>query len=76
MLAVPPETYLGRRLGHLALGVALLVGVLVGVLPARSEAAGAIVDPPGCRALSLAKNDDGSSGEEPLGFTLDFYGVE
>lgn len=74
--AVSPETYLVRRLGYLALGVALLAGVLVGALPAPSEAAGAIVNPPGCRALSLLKTDDGSSGEEPIGFTLDFYGVE
>jgi len=76
VLAVPPDTDFVRRLGNLVLGVALLVGVLVGVLPARSEAAGAIVNPPGCRALSLPKNDDGSSGEEPIGFTMDFYGTE
>lgn len=50
--------------------VAILLASL-GTLPTRASA-GAVVD--GFTASALAKNDDGSSGAVPLGFTVNFFG--
>lgn len=38
-------------------------------------AQGAVVDDPGCRAVELPSNDDGSAPPAPIGFSIDFFGA-
>ena len=65
----------------------LLSGMLAAVLAlgglavapasgAQALDAGAVIDDPACTATALPANDDGSSGEIELPFTVNFYGTE
>ncbi|MFL5935670.1 MAG: nidogen-like domain-containing protein [Gaiellaceae bacterium] len=48
--------------------------VIVSVTPTPVSGASAVVDDPGCRAVDLPRNDDGSSAAVPLPFAANFYG--
>ncbi len=41
----------------------------------ESFAVGAVVNDPGCRARTLARNDDGSTGQVTLPFAINFFGT-
>ena len=64
-----------RPIAHLRLllGLLLSVGALVVMAPAAQ--AGAVVDDTGCQATPLAANDDSSTGQVPIGFNADAYGL-
>lgn len=57
-----------------ALGLLILVA-LPGFFAANSASAAAIKSLAGCTANTLPANDDGSTGEVALPFTLDFFGA-
>jgi lysophospholipase L1-like esterase/cytoskeletal protein CcmA (bactofilin family) len=67
------------RLFIVLLSAVLALGGLM-VAPATSAEAlvgrGAVIDDPACTATTLPANDDGSSTEAHLPFTINFYGTE
>src|SRR5687767_7493202 len=72
------ETAAGRyRMGRGLLVLVLMTGVFAVNSASRARAAGpnAVVTDAGCRTSTLAGNDDGSTGEIPLGYTLNFFGT-
>jgi hypothetical protein len=46
------------------------------VLRPATASGDAVVEDPGCEANTLPENDDGSTGEVPLPFTVNFFGTE
>ncbi|GAA2337067.1 MBG domain-containing protein [Dactylosporangium salmoneum] len=70
-------TYRRRAYRLLALLALAIQGAFLLVDAAPAEAAGpnAVITDAGCRTTSLGRSDDGTSGEVPLGFSVNFFGT-
>lgn len=64
----------GNILRLLVLGCAAVVFTLSAGSTSRAEGPNAVLDLAGCRSNTLPDNDDGSTGNVPIGFTINFFG--